>query len=76
LPDHAINLPGADTNVQSQPPGSIAYTGDAEQMQEVWIAVRANLRAVLEDVTPADLVSGDLPAKVSNWRRPRRLGRP
>jgi DNA-binding IscR family transcriptional regulator len=30
----------------------------------VWIAVRANLRAVLEQVTIADLASGDLPLSV------------
>jgi Rrf2 family protein len=56
---------GPIANVQSQPPESIAYAGNAEQLQEVWIAVRANLRAVLEGVTLADLVSGNLPAEVS-----------
>jgi len=30
----------------------------------VWIAVRANLRAVLEVVTIADLANGSLPRKV------------
>ena len=51
--------------MQSTPPEAIEYHGNAEQLQEVWIAVRASLRAVLEHVTLADLVSGDLP----RWSR-------
>jgi len=31
----------------------------------VWIAVRGNLRAVLETVTLADVAAGRLPAEVS-----------
>src|SRR3954464_2223835 len=42
--------------VQSPPPESIVYRGNAEHLQEVWIAVRASLRSVLEEVTLADLV--------------------
>jgi DNA-binding IscR family transcriptional regulator len=30
----------------------------------VWIAVRANLRAVLENITLSDLTAGDLPAEL------------
>lgn len=55
---------GPIAHVQSAPPESIEYRGNAEHLQEVWIAVRANLRAVVEHVTLADLVSGDLPAAV------------
>jgi Rrf2 family protein len=55
---------GPIAHVQSSPPESIEYRGNAEHLQEVWIAVRANLRAVLEHVSLADLVSGDLPAPV------------
>ena len=40
------------------------YAGSAERLRDVWIAVRANLRAVLEQVTIADLASGDLPLSV------------
>jgi hypothetical protein len=36
----------------------------AEPLQQVWIALRANERAVLEQVTLADIVSGTLPDKV------------
>jgi Rrf2 family protein len=55
---------GPIAHVQSSPPESIEYRGNAEHLQEVWIAVRANLRAVLEHVTLADLVSGHLPPPV------------
>ena len=55
---------GPIANVQSAPPESITYRGNAEHLQEVWIAVRANLRAVLESTTLADLTSGELPKAV------------
>lgn len=59
----AVEGPIAD--VQSSPPESIRYGGSAAHLREVWIAVRANLRAVLEHVTLADLVSGRLPEIVA-----------
>ena len=55
---------GPIAHVQSAPPESIEYRGNAEHLQAVWIAVRASLRTVLEEVTLADLVSGDLPSVV------------
>ncbi len=57
---------GPIANVQSNPPESIEYSGNAQHLQEVWIAVRANLRAVLEEVTLADLVSGEFPAAIKD----------
>ena len=38
--------------------------GDDRALQDMWIAVRASLRAVLEKVTLADVVSGKLPRSV------------
>ncbi len=55
---------GPIANVQSAPPESITYTGSARELQNVWIAVRASLREVLESTTLADLVSGELPQHV------------
>ncbi|WP_243638080.1 hypothetical protein [Rubrobacter taiwanensis] len=40
-----------------------------EHLQEVWIAVRASLRAVLESVTLEDLVRGELPEAVRELTR-------
>jgi Rrf2 family protein len=42
-------------------PESLSYEGPAERLPEVWIAVRAALRSVLEHVTVADVASGRLP---------------
>lgn len=57
---------GPIANVQSAPPESITYRGNAEHLQTVWIALRANLRAVLESVTLNDLISGKLPKDVQD----------
>lgn len=56
---------GPIAHVQSTPPESIEYQGNSQHLQDVWIAVRANLRNVLENVTLADLVSGDMPEVVT-----------
>jgi Rrf2 family protein len=57
---------GPIAHVQSSPPESIEYRGNAKHLQEVWIAVRASLRQVVEQVTLADLVSGELPPVVEH----------
>ena len=55
---------GPLATVRGERPQSLAYAGSAESLQEVWIALRANIRAVLEHVTLADLASGKLPKPV------------
>jgi Rrf2 family protein len=45
-------------------PESLGFEGVAEPMRDVWIAVRASLRGVLERVTLADVVGGELPPHV------------
>jgi Rrf2 family protein len=45
-------------------PESLSYDGPAERLPEVWIAVRAALRGVLEKVTVADVAAGHLPRQV------------
>jgi Rrf2 family protein len=50
--------------VQGTRPDQLEYDGAAASLVDVWIAVRANLRAVLEKVTLADLARGSLPASV------------
>jgi Rrf2 family protein len=56
---------GPIANVRGSRPEQVAYGGAAEQLRDVWIAVRANLRAVLETVTLADLAAGRLPDEVA-----------
>ncbi len=45
-------------------PEEVSYTGSAESLQQVWLALRANLRKVLEHVTLADVASGKLPKDI------------
>jgi Rrf2 family protein len=55
---------GPLASVRGQPPESVEYDGPAEHLQEVWIALRASLRSVLDDLTLADVVAGRLPAHI------------
>jgi Rrf2 family protein len=55
---------GPLVGVRGQPPEEIEYAGPAESLQQVWIALRANLRKVLEHVTIADVAAGRLPKDV------------
>jgi len=55
---------GPIANVRGERPEQVEYAGAAEELRQVWIAVRANLRAVLENVTLADLSAGRLPDEV------------
>ena len=50
-------------------PGEITYPGAASLLAEVWVAVRASLRLVLEEVTLADLAAGKLPPTVDKLTR-------
>jgi Rrf2 family protein len=58
------SVEGPIANVRGVGPEQVEYAGSAERLRDVWIAVRANLRAVLEEVTIADLASGELPLSV------------
>jgi Rrf2 family protein len=55
---------GPLVGVRGQRPEEIEYVGSAESLQQVWIALRANLRKVLERVTIADVAAGNLPDDV------------
>jgi Rrf2 family protein len=60
---------GPLASVRGQRPEDIAYEGAAEPLQAVWIALRKNLRAVLEQVTLADVATGALPEDVRQLAR-------
>ncbi len=60
---------GPLANVRGQRPESLHYVDSAEPLKEVWIAVRANIRAVLERVTLAHVLTGDLPEAVRRLAR-------
>jgi len=55
---------GPLVGIRGQRPEEMEYVGSAESLQQVWIALRANLRKVLERVTVADVATGKLPRDV------------
>ena len=55
---------GPLANVRGVRSDQLRYDGSAAALGDVWIAVRASLRSVLERVTLADVASGDLPDHV------------
>ncbi len=52
---------GPLASVRGQRPEDVRYSGVAEPLQEVWIALRVNIRAVLEEVSIAQIAEGELP---------------
>jgi len=56
---------GPLAEVRGARPESATYEGPAAHLQEVWVAARASLRSVLEQVTLADIVSGHFPRPVA-----------
>jgi Rrf2 family protein len=57
-------IDGPLANVRGQRPEQVGYSGAAEALQDVWIALRASERQILELVTIADVACGDLPERV------------
>jgi Rrf2 family protein len=55
---------GPLASVRGGPPEEATYDGAAAALPRVWIAVRANLRSVVEHVTLADVAAGRIPAKI------------
>lgn len=67
LADVIRAVDGELANVRGERPEDLSYRGSAEALQEVWIALRASERAVLETVTLADVAAADLPEVVRRW---------
>ncbi|MGH2768521.1 MAG: RrF2 family transcriptional regulator [Actinomycetota bacterium] len=64
LADVIRAVDGPLANVHDHSLEELTYVGAAEALKDVWMAVRASLRSVLEAVTLADLASGSLPEAV------------
>jgi len=60
---------GPMAGVRGNRPEDVHYDGVATSLQEVWIAVRASLRQVLEHVTVADVAKGTLPREVTQFTK-------
>jgi Rrf2 family protein len=57
-------IDGPLANVHDTSLSEITYAGPARRLRDVWMAVRASLRSVLETTTLADLAGGSLPDNV------------
>jgi Rrf2 family protein len=66
LADVIRAIDGPLANVGGRPPETFSPPGAAAPMRDVWIAVRASLREVLEATTLADVVAGRLPERVAD----------
>jgi Rrf2 family protein len=65
LADVIRAVEGPLANVRGARPEDLDYHGAAASLKQVFVAMRANLRAVLEQVTLADVAAGELPASVA-----------
>lgn len=57
-------LDGPLAAVRGAKPEDADYHGPAQHLQDVWVAMRAAMRRVLEHVTLADIIAGQFPADV------------
>jgi Rrf2 family protein len=64
LADVIRAVEGPLANIHEAAPEDLHYPGAAERLRDVWVAVRANLRAVLESATLADVAAGRLPWRI------------
>jgi Rrf2 family protein len=70
LGDIVRAVEGPLASVRGEGPEDLEYKGGAAPLQRVWIALRANLRAVMDEVTLADVVADELPAQVRELSEP------
>lgn len=64
LADVIRAVDGPLANVRGVRSDQLEYDGNAKSLEQVWIAVRASLRGVLEQVSVADVARGELPEHV------------
>lgn len=62
--DVARAVDGPLALVQGQRPEDVTYEGASRHLHELWIGLRAAMRGVMEGVTIADVLAGQLPAQV------------
>ncbi len=55
---------GPLASMRGDRPEDLSYEGSSEPLQTVWVALRASIRGVLESVTLADIVAGELPEEL------------
>jgi Rrf2 family protein len=57
---------GPLASVRGESPASLSYSGAAKPLGRLWVAVRANLREILEQVTVADVAADELPPVIDD----------
>lgn len=74
-------IEGPLAEVRGERPEDTTYCEPADNLPQLWVAVRSALRLVLESTTLADLLTGELPPAVAElvaapdaWRQ-RPIGR-
>ncbi len=70
LGDIVRAVEGPLATVRGQGPRAWNTAAAAKPLQNVWIAVRANLRAIMDETTLEDLVGDELPAAVRELSEP------
>ncbi|MGY3206093.1 RrF2 family transcriptional regulator [Streptomyces sp. TE5632] len=56
---------GPLVSVRGVRPPDLSYTGPAESLLPLWIALRSHVREILDGVSLADVASAELPAEVA-----------
>ena len=51
-------------NVRGESPDELEYKGSAQPLRDVWMALRNNVRGILDDVTLADVIADRIPSGV------------
>src|SRR5215212_637600 len=64
LADVIRAIDGPLAGVRDDAPEDVTYVGAAASLREVWIALRASMRSVLETTSLADVAAGRLPVPV------------
>ncbi|MBV1942666.1 Rrf2 family transcriptional regulator [Streptomyces sp. BV286] len=65
IADVIRTVDGPLVSVRGVRPPELSYTGPAETLLPLWIALRSNVREILDGVSLADVASAQLPAAVS-----------
>jgi Rrf2 family protein len=69
LADVVRSVDGPMLDVRGDRAEAIEYPGPAARLQDVWIAVRASLREILEGTSIQDVVRGRMPKEVRRLTR-------
>jgi Rrf2 family protein len=70
LADIVRAVEGPLATVRGQGPEALEYKGEAAPLQKVWIALRTNIREIMDEVTLADIGADELPARVRELSEP------